>query len=384
MPLGTLFFSEAPSFALPPSSADDLALDESIGAEKRGIFDLSHVLLNADLYATQWGNLGFWPPVPAEPALPAPHEYAAACATMASDVFAAAGVIATDTVLDVGFGCGDEILLLSGLTVLPASASTGAGARTGAGVGAGAAAPGWVPPRSVIGLNLVSSQVQWARARVKQACAARGGPTTSASPASALAAEVTLHHGSAADVARVTAPGSVHRVVCVDTAYHFERRAAFFADVFTALAPGGRLALTDLVIPDDAVARARRFRRTHGLPALPGDDGVSTAAARLSAPLTEAYSAIPSLLLGRATVHDVCRGSLLRLASALSVPGENLMTAAEYAATLAAAGFVNVRLVRQEHRVFDGFAAFVRVRPHVFCACLPDIPLRLSSCVIPR
>lgn len=108
------------------------ASSASVVSGKSGIFDLSHVLLNFDLDHSQWGNLGLWPvsdavsdsdadpdsasaataatatpPPPLSASVPGAVTYAAACASLASAVFAAAAVAAPDRVLSVGFGCGD-------------------------------------------------------------------------------------------------------------------------------------------------------------------------------------------------------------------------------------------------------------------------------------
>lgn len=117
--------------------------------------------------------------------------------------------------------------------------------------------------------------------------------------------------------------GTVDCVVCVDTAYHFEQRARFFADVITALRPGGRLALSDLVLPD-------------------GQYDDHTDAGSSGSGLSE---------------------KLLRIAAkGMSIPRENLTTASKYTEMLQNVGFINVSIVKVHTRVFEGFASFIDVR----------------------
>jgi SAM-dependent methyltransferase len=214
-----------------------------------------------------WGNLGDWSDA---------RTYAEACAALAARVGRAAGLGAGDRVLEVACGDGDGLVL-------------------------------WLDAfgvRCAVGAELHPERAAAARARVA------AWPADRARVDTASATDLGVH-----------AAASVDAVVAVDAAYHFDPRARFFAEARRVLAPGGRLALTDLVL-----ARAPR---------------------------------------------GAARAALLRAAArACAIPPENLLDERAYAARLADAGFVDVAFERLDDAVLAGFAAFVRAQlgAHGFAA----------------
>ncbi len=160
-------------------------------------FDTAEIALNDGDQC--WGNLGLWREG---------DSYSGACHRLALELGDTAGLDNSSQVLDVGFGCGDQLLL-------------------------------WLEHfgvASLQGVNLSASQTARAIARLRQ----RGHGQH-------------CRHLKQADVSeenRWPAPEAAvpNRILCLDSAYHFRARQHFFAHAATTLSQGGKLCLSDFVL----------------------------------------------------------------------------------------------------------------------------------------
>ena len=167
--------------------------------------DLAETALNlesADLEGgrTSWGNLGFWDGA---------RTYPQACQALADQLAQGLRLGAQDHLLDVGFGCGDQILHW----------------RRAYGV------------REIDGLNLSASQTALARQRLLEA--------------SETCIADRLHQGSVAHLlpwAQRVSFGRPDVILALDCAYHFASRRQFLSDAAALLGPDGRLGVTDLIL----------------------------------------------------------------------------------------------------------------------------------------
>ncbi|GAA5894863.1 hypothetical protein JCM8208_006089 [Rhodotorula glutinis] len=224
------------------------------------------LLLNLDEPQTRWFNMGSWD-------ASGQRSFAEAAAQLCRRVAQAARLEPGQRVCEVGYGSGDSTLLLE---------------RE-------------FSPSTYLGLTSLASQHATAVVRADKA----GLPSD----------RVRLKQGDAARDLDTEPAGSVDAVLAVDCAYHFNTRLSFLSSAARLLAPGGHLALTDLVLPST-----------------------------------------PTSLLDRTLLH-----LLLLLAG---VPRSNLVPLATYRAELVAAGFdpSSVELTDISDEVWPGFCAFVRTR----------------------
>jgi cyclopropane fatty-acyl-phospholipid synthase-like methyltransferase len=204
--------------------------------------------LNAGFAGSTWGNLGLWSD--------AAQDYPAACEALALKLGQRAELIPGCSVLDVGFGYGDQLLLWK--------------QRFGVG--------------PITGIEADAAGITQARHKLQ------------------AFNDVSLHLKT--DDLNLP-PRHFDRVLALDCAYHFEPRSVFFANAWRTMRPGGRLALTDLVLADDTGA----------------------------APLK--------------SVAALCQ-----------IPRENLLTQHAYRQSLTDLGFSNVRFESLDPQVLSGFGRF--------------------------
>ncbi|GAA5871861.1 hypothetical protein JCM1840_004020 [Sporobolomyces johnsonii] len=222
--------------------------------------------LNLALPPQRWFNMGYWKQGGTE-------SFPDAAAELCRRVAVAAKLQPGERLCEAGYGFGDSTLLLAHE----------------------------FSPSSYVGFTSLPSQ---------HAVAARRAADAQLDPK-----RFRVRHGDAAKDLRTLPTGSADVVIAVDCAYHFNPRSAFLSSAHRLLAPAGRLALTDLVLP--------------------------------STPL----SLVDTLLL-----------SLVCLAAGL--PRGNLRTAAAYRAELVSLGYDRdaIEMTDISDAVWPGFLAFVERR----------------------
>jgi len=126
------------------------------------------------------------------------------------------GMGAGDTVLDCGYGFGDQDILWTRI----------------------------MNPEKIIGLNITRSQVERARMNVAEA---------------GLENAIDLREGSATEMPIDNE--SIDLVVSVESAFHYRTRDDFFREAFRVLRPGGRLVTADILPMEDSENLFRRLEQ---------------------------------------------------------------------------------------------------------------------------
>lgn len=179
-------------------------------------FDLSERMLNGEQdFKTYWGNLGYWRQ---------DSKYPDACCALANLLANEVELAGVNSILDVGFGSGDQLLL-------------------------------WIEKygvENIFGINLSQVQTELAKQRILE----------TAERLDLGHLKIDLKTGDELQLPQFWQPdrdGAVSRVLALDCAYHFPERDTFFKTSYQLLQSGGALGLTDVVFNLQSQPRYKRW-----------------------------------------------------------------------------------------------------------------------------
>ncbi|XP_006454390.1 hypothetical protein AGABI2DRAFT_114140 [Agaricus bisporus var. bisporus H97] len=200
-------------------------------------YGLYHLTLNKELGdsdsspKTEWMNQGYWK---------ATTSFPEACRALALKLLKAAKYKVGDSVLDVGHGTGESLIMFLTDRDIPR-------------------------PSKLVGITNAPSQYQRSKERVSR---------VRSSNDEAAKVSVDLYCGDAIcrDTAPPTHPLHVQNtarfdvVFALDCAYHFATRKEFLAQAYQKLAPGGRIVLGDICFAKEFPSRVIAFIATKIMP----------------------------------------------------------------------------------------------------------------------
>ena len=253
-------------------------------------YDLSERLLNSgDAY---WGNLGYWQ---------AGDDYSMACEGLARQLATAVNLNQDSRILDVGFGCGDQLLL-------------------------------WLKDYNIqflCGINYSVSQTVLAKQRLKQFELSQFELSQSQAntDGASLSSSDNIFQGDVADLKNglAVACKNINTILALDCAYHFPSRKNFFDDSFQ-------------ILKSSATANQ-------------DNNGIKASAACIG--LTDIVLANAPLSWGKRMLLNI-------MLSASRIPQDNIVTLAKYKDQLKQAGFDCIASEDISEFVFEPFGNWLK------------------------
>ena len=158
------------------------------------IFGLDELILNDnEEFGLSWANLGFWN---------GDHSYSEAGMNLALELGKSLKLSQKDSVLDVGFGLGEQLFLWHRYFQI----------------------------KSISGINPSKIQIDYAKSRV-----AKEG----------LEESIFLYSGNSRDIVKFESK-KFDKIIALDCAYHFDTRMKFLKDSVDLLSKGGSLGIIDI------------------------------------------------------------------------------------------------------------------------------------------
>ncbi|KAF9544246.1 hypothetical protein EC957_012292 [Mortierella hygrophila] len=245
--------------------------------DQRVMYGLQHAFLNLEVTGW-WFNMGFWD----KDKVPT-MRFQDACKALVDKVTSRLDITSSSHILDVGFGCGDQDVYMAQL----------------------------YKPARITGITIEPIQHHAAQDLVKRTPT----PGTDINLYVADASKLPQFLESTPDLFASSTPSSdrlFSHVISIDSAYHYNTRAAFLKNAAQVLAPNtGRLALADMILAKPA----------------------------------------PTSGFGLSIFKTVF--------GAMEVPPVNMKMMDEYRQDLVDAGFVDIEIECIEERVFSGLATHI-------------------------